>query len=77
LDEEGDEDEGSTDEEPSEDDEEEEPSDDGSVDGDGNVVKVDLSEVDEIWFVKKKDGEGSEKVASLDIISRVVKRYRG
>jgi hypothetical protein len=77
LDEEDDEDEWSTDEEPSEDDEEEEPSDDGSVEGDGNVVKVDLSEVDEIWFVKKKDGEGSEKVASLDIISRVVKRYRG
>jgi hypothetical protein len=55
---------------------ENEPTDEEPVEGDEDIVKVDLSEVDEIWFVKKDEG-GSEKVASLDIISRVVKRYRG
>ena len=35
-----------------------------------------LSNVSEIWFVKKND-EGAEKVASLDIVSRIVKRYQG
>lgn len=44
--------------------------------GDEQIVKVDLSDVSEIWFVKKND-EGAEKVASLDIVSRVVRRYRG
>lgn len=43
--------------------------------GDEQIVKIDLSGVSEIWFVKKDDG-GTEKVASLDIVSRVVKRYR-
>ena len=38
---------------------------------DGDTVKVDLNDVDEIWFVKKKDDE-TEKMAS-----RVVNRYRG
>lgn len=37
----------------------------------GDTVKVDLNDVDEIWFVKKKDDE-TEKMAS-----RVVNRYRG
>lgn len=44
--------------------------------GDEQIVKIDLSGVSEIWFVKKDDG-GVEKVASLDIVSRVVKRYQG
>jgi len=44
--------------------------------GDEQVVKIDLSGVSEIWFVKKDEG-GAEKVASLDIVSRVVRRYRG
>lgn len=44
--------------------------------GDEQIVKIDLSGVSEIWFVKKND-EGAEKVASLDIVSRVVRRYRG
>jgi hypothetical protein len=63
---------------PSESNEEsEDPVDEGSGEGSGEgVVKIDLSNVDEIWFVKKND-EGSEKVASIDIISRVVRRYRG
>jgi len=63
----------STEEEPAEDEESttEEP-----VGDDEDVVKIDLSGVSEIWFVKNNDG-GSEKVASIDIISRVVRRYRG
>lgn len=54
-------------------DSEEEPSGDTN---DNGIVKIDLSEVSEIWFVKK-DNAGTEKVASSDIISRVVRRYRG
>jgi hypothetical protein len=54
----------------------EEPTSEEPVGDDEDVVKIDLSGVSEIWFVKNKDG-GSEKVASIDIISRVVKRYRG
>lgn len=60
------------DEEPASD----EPTSEESVIDEDNLVKIDLSGVSEIWFVKKND-EGSEKVASIDIISRVVKRYRG
>lgn len=55
---------------------EEEPTEEEPVGDDEDVVKIDLSGVSEIWFVKKNEG-GSEKVASIDIISRVVKRYRG
>jgi hypothetical protein len=44
--------------------------------GDEQIIKVDLSNVSEIWFIKKDDA-GSEKVASLDIVSRVVQRYQG
>jgi hypothetical protein len=73
-------------EEPSseESDGEREPTDDGGLidedppedPGDEQIVKIDLAGVSEIWFVKK-DKEGTEKVASIDIVSRVVKRYRG
>ena len=73
-------------EEPSSDDSEgeEEPTDDGELidedppeePGDEQIVKIDLSGISEIWFVKKDDG-GTEKVASLDIVSRVVRRYQG
>jgi hypothetical protein len=61
------------------DDEGESTDDDGLIDedpGDEQIVKIDLSGVSEIWFIKKDDG-GTEKVASLDIVSRVVQRYRG
>ena len=44
--------------------------------GEEGVVKVNMNEVDEIWFVKKNEGR-AEKLASIDIISRIVKRYRG
>ena len=44
--------------------------------GEDQIIKVDLSNVSEIWFVKKDD-TGSEKIASLDIVSRVVQRYQG
>jgi hypothetical protein len=69
-------------EEPS--DEEGSPDDEGLIDedpaeepGDEQIVKIDLSGVSEIWFVKKDEEEGTEKVASLDIVSRVVRRYQG
>lgn len=37
--------------------------------GDEQILKVDLSDVSEIWFVKKNE-DGSEKIASLDIVSK-------
>jgi hypothetical protein len=72
------------DEEPPPEEPSDEPTDDeGLIDedpeeepGDKQIIKVDLADVSEIWFVKKT-AEGSEKVASLDIVSRVVGRYRG
>jgi hypothetical protein len=66
-----------TSEEPTDDENEELIDEDPPEDpGDKQIVKVDLSDVSEIWFVKKND-EGLEKVASLDIVSRVVRRYQG
>lgn len=64
-----------TDEEPTDEDEliDEDPPEEP---GDEQIIKVDLSNVSEIWFIKKDD-TGSEKVASLDIVSRVVQRYQG
>jgi hypothetical protein len=67
----------STEKEPTEDSTvDEDETDEGEDLDDSQILKVDLSDVSEIWFVRKNEG-GSEKVASLDIISRVVRRYRG